>query len=107
MPGCGEKLARLTSGSQYRCLYAGECIQMLTSGACITYNQHAGGCNRMLKVLLHGSAHTTAHTVLSVSTGHGSHFTPRACRDVPCTVPGKTFPGVFFSPPVSRMTSMM
>ena len=30
-------------------------MQMLTSGACITYNQNAGGCNRMLKVLLHGS----------------------------------------------------
>jgi len=28
---------------------------MLSSGACITYNQNAGGCNRMLKVLLHGS----------------------------------------------------
>ncbi len=55
MPGCGEKLARLTSGSQYDVCMPGECIQMLTSGACITYNQHAGGCNRMLKVLLHGS----------------------------------------------------
>ena len=55
MPGCGEKLAKLTSGSQYDVCMPGECIQMLTTGACITYNQNAGGCNRMLKVLLHGS----------------------------------------------------
>ena len=55
MPGCGEKLAKLTSGSQYHVCMPGECIQMLTTGACITYNQNAGGCNRMLKVLLHGS----------------------------------------------------
>ncbi|MGD0534806.1 MAG: radical SAM protein [Methanoregula sp.] len=55
MPGCGEKLAKLTSGSQYDVCMPGECMQMLTSSACITYNQNASGCNRMLKVLLHGS----------------------------------------------------
>ena len=55
MPGCGEKLAKLTSGSQYHVCMPGECMQMLTSSACITYNQNASGCNRMLKVLLHGS----------------------------------------------------
>ena len=55
MAGCAEKLGRLTSGSQYDVCMPGECMQMLTSGACITYNQNAGGCNRMLKVLLHGS----------------------------------------------------
>ncbi|MFZ1129057.1 radical SAM protein [Methanoregula sp.] len=55
MPGSGEKLAKLTSGSQYDVCMPGECMQMLASGACITYNQNAGGCNRMLKVLLHGS----------------------------------------------------
>ncbi|MGA2160864.1 MAG: radical SAM protein [Methanoregula sp.] len=55
MPGCGEKLEKLTSGSQFDVCMPGECLQMLTSSACITYNQNAGGCNRMLKVLLHGS----------------------------------------------------
>ncbi|HNX16852.1 MAG TPA: radical SAM protein [Methanoregula sp.] len=55
MTGCGEKLARLTSGSQYDVCMPGECMQMLSGGACITYNQHSGGCNRMIKVLLHGS----------------------------------------------------
>ena len=54
----GEKLAKLTSGSQYHVCMPGECMQMLASGACITYNQNAGGCNRMLKVLLHGTVCT-------------------------------------------------
>jgi predicted DNA-binding helix-hairpin-helix protein len=55
MGGCGEKLARLSSGSQYDICMPGECMQLLTAGSCITYNRNASGCNRMLKVLLHGS----------------------------------------------------
>lgn len=55
MSACGDTLARLTSGSQYDICMPGECLQTLTSDACITYNHNAGGCNRMLKVLLHGS----------------------------------------------------
>jgi predicted DNA-binding helix-hairpin-helix protein len=55
MSACGDTLARLTSGSQFDICMPGECMQTLTSDACITYNRNAGGCNRMLKVLLHGS----------------------------------------------------
>jgi predicted DNA-binding helix-hairpin-helix protein len=55
MAACAEKLGALTSGSQYDVCMPGECLQMLSSGVCITYNQHAAGCNRVLKVLLHGS----------------------------------------------------
>jgi predicted DNA-binding helix-hairpin-helix protein len=77
MPGCGEKLAKLTSGSQYDVCMPGECIQMLSSGACITYNQNAGGCNRMLKVLLHGScSYDCAYCPVRVDRS-GLAFVPR------------------------------
>ena len=77
MPGCGEKLAKLTSGSQYDICMPGECMQMLTSGACITYNQNAGGCNRMLKVLLHGScSYDCAYCPVRVDRS-GLAFAPR------------------------------
>jgi len=55
MAGPAAKLGTLTAKSQYDICMPGECLQMLSSGACITYNQHATGCNRVLKVLLHGS----------------------------------------------------
>jgi predicted DNA-binding helix-hairpin-helix protein len=55
MSGCGGKLAQLTSGSQFDVCLPGECLRTLNEGTCITYNPHAAGCNRMLKVLLHGS----------------------------------------------------
>ena len=55
MAGAAAKLGALSSKSRYDICMPGECLQMLTSGACITYNQHAAGCNRVLKVLLHGS----------------------------------------------------
>ena len=50
---------------------------MLTSGACITYNQNAGGCNRMLKVLLHGScSYDCAYCPVRVDRS-GLAFAPR------------------------------
>jgi hypothetical protein len=106
MPGCGEKLAKLTSGSQYDICMPGECMQMLSSGACITYNQNAGGCNRMLKVLLQGAARTTVRIVLSGPTGRGSrlHLANWQRHSLGCT--GKTLPGASFFPPGSRMTPM-
>jgi predicted DNA-binding helix-hairpin-helix protein len=55
MAGAAAKLGALTSKSRYDICMPGECLQMLSSGACITYNQTASGCNRVLKVLLHGS----------------------------------------------------
>ena len=55
MPGIPEKLATLTAQSRHDICIPGECMQMLDSRACITYNRGAQGCNRMLKVLLHGS----------------------------------------------------
>lgn len=55
MSGCCERLERLTSGSQFDICMPGECLQTLDKGPCITYNPRAAGCNRMLKVLLHGS----------------------------------------------------
>jgi predicted DNA-binding helix-hairpin-helix protein len=55
MAGAAIKLGALTSKSRYDICMPGECLQMLSLGACITYNQNASGCNRVLKVLLHGS----------------------------------------------------
>ena len=108
MPGCGEKLAKLTSGSQYDVCMPGECIQMLTTGACITYNQNAGGCNRMLKVLLHGScSYDCAYCSVRLDRPRLAFRTPRTCRDVPCTVTRKTLPGASFSLQGYRMTPTM
>ena len=55
MSACGQKLRELTSAGQYDICSPGDCMQMLASPVCITYNSRAVGCNRMLKVLLHGS----------------------------------------------------
>jgi len=81
MPGCGEKLAKLTSGSQYDICMPGECMQMLSSGACITYNQNAGGCNRMLKVLLHGSCSYDCAYCPVRADRSGLAFSPRELAD--------------------------
>ena len=50
-----EKLALLTAQSRHDICIPGECMQVLDSRACITYNPRAYGCSRMLKVLLHGN----------------------------------------------------
>ena len=53
-------------------------MQMLASGACIMYNQNAGGCNRMLKVLLHGSLFGRLRILLCPApTGSWLAFAPR------------------------------
>lgn len=55
MTGILEKLAVLTAQSRHDICIPGECMQVLDSRACITYNPRAYGCSRMLKVLLHGN----------------------------------------------------
>jgi predicted DNA-binding helix-hairpin-helix protein len=50
-----QKLRELTSASRFDLCSPGECMQLLESGACITYNKNAWGCGRMLKVLLRSS----------------------------------------------------
>jgi predicted DNA-binding helix-hairpin-helix protein len=55
MPEIARKLMQLSSASRFDLCSPGECMQLLSSSACITYNKNAGGCGRMLKVLLHGS----------------------------------------------------
>jgi predicted DNA-binding helix-hairpin-helix protein len=55
MDGRGRKLAVLTAQSRFDICMPGECIQMLGTSACTTYNPRARGCGRMFKVLLHGT----------------------------------------------------
>ncbi len=82
MAGCTGKLGKLTSGSQYDVCMPGECMQMLTSGACITYNQNAGGCNRMLKALLHGScSFDCAYCPIRLDRSHLA-FAPRELAEM-------------------------
>lgn len=50
-----RKLRNLTSASRYDICSPGECMQYLTAAPCITYAPRAGGCGRMLKVLMHGT----------------------------------------------------
>jgi len=49
-----QKLSSLTAAGQFDICAPGECIQVLSTAAHITYNRRAGGCGRMLKVLLNG-----------------------------------------------------
>lgn len=50
-----RKLQHLTSASRYDLCSPGECMQLLGTSACITYNRNNTRCGTMLKVLLHGS----------------------------------------------------
>lgn len=50
-----QKLTRLTAAGRFDLCSPGECIRFLSAAPCITYNPRAGGCGRMLKVLLHGT----------------------------------------------------
>lgn len=82
MTGCGGKLARLTSQSQYDICVPGECMQQLSTESCITRNPHAAGCNRMLKVLLHGScSYDCAYCSVRLDRSHHS-FAPRELADI-------------------------
>jgi len=50
-----QKLTHLTAAGRFDICSPGECIRFLSAAPCITYNPRAGGCSRMLKVLLHGT----------------------------------------------------
>ena len=79
---CREKLVQLTSGSQYDICVPGECLQTLTSDSSITYNRTAAGCNRMLKVLLHGScSYDCGYCSVRLSRSRLA-FTPRELADL-------------------------
>jgi len=82
MTGCGGKLARLTSQSQYDVCVPGECMQQLSTESCITRNPHAAGCNRMLKVLLHGScSYDCAYCSVRLDRSHHA-FAPRELAEI-------------------------
>lgn len=50
-----QKLAYLTAAGRFDICSPGECMQLLSAAASINYSRRAGGCGRMLKVLLHGT----------------------------------------------------
>ncbi|MDV2481350.1 radical SAM protein [Methanoculleus sp. Wushi-C6] len=50
-----QKLARLTAAGRFDLCSPGECMRLLSAAASINYSRRAGGCGRMLKVLLHGT----------------------------------------------------
>ena len=50
-----QKLSHLTAASRFDLCCSGECIRTLFGASHITYNPRAEGCERMLKVLLHGA----------------------------------------------------
>lgn len=50
-----RKLTHLTAAGRFDICSPGECIRFLSAAPCITYNRRAGGCGRILKVLLHGT----------------------------------------------------
>ncbi len=50
-----QKLTLLTAAGRFDLCSPGECIRLLSAAPFVTYNPWAGGCGRMLKVLLHGT----------------------------------------------------
>lgn len=50
-----QKLTRLTAAGRFDLCSPGERIRLLSAAPVINYNRRAGGCGRMLKVLLHGT----------------------------------------------------
>ncbi len=50
-----QKLASLTTAGRFDLCSPGECIRLLSTAMSINYSRRAGGCGRMLKVLLHGT----------------------------------------------------
>ena len=50
-----QKLTRLTAAGRFDLCSPGEGIRLLSAAPVINYNRRAGGCGRMLKVLLHGT----------------------------------------------------
>ena len=55
MSGAEQKLTYLTAAGRFDLCSPGECTRLLSSASCISYNRRAGGCGRMLKMLLHGT----------------------------------------------------
>jgi len=87
MPGIPEKLAILSAQSRHDICIPGECMQVLDSRACITYNPRAYGCSRMLKVLLHGNCSYDC-----------AYCSVRACRERVAFAPqelAETFLGLY------------
>ena len=77
---------------------------MLTRACIMTTTERVAVCNRMLKVLLHGTARTTVHTVC-LADRRGSHLLPANWPNVPWAEP-ENLAGASFSLPGSRMTPM-
>ncbi len=50
-----QKLAYLTAAGRFDLCSPGECLRLLSAASHVTYSRRAGGCGRMLKVLLHGT----------------------------------------------------
>lgn len=82
MDGRGKKLAALTAQSRFDICMPGECIQMLETSACTTYNPRAWGCGRMLKVLLHGNCSCDCAYCEVRSCRERLSFAPRELADV-------------------------
>lgn len=77
MPELAQKLEHLSSASRFDLCVPGECVQMLSSSACVTYYKGAGGCGRMLKVLMHGSCSYDCAYCPVRTDRHGYSFTPQ------------------------------
>lgn len=76
MPELVQKLAHLSSASRFDLCVPGECLQMLSSSACITYFRQGSSCSRMLKVLMHGSCSYDCAYCPVRADRHGYSFTP-------------------------------
>ncbi|HOI57703.1 MULTISPECIES: radical SAM protein [unclassified Methanoculleus] len=50
-----QKLTYLTAAGRFDLCCPGECIRPLSAAHYVTYNRRAGGCGRMLKMLLNGT----------------------------------------------------
>ncbi len=71
-----QKLASLTAAGRFDICSPGECIRLLSASTHINYSRRAGGCGRMLKVLLHGTcSYDCAYCSVRLQREHLS-FTP-------------------------------
>ena len=76
MPVLAQKLTHLSSASRFDLCVPGECLQMLSSSACVTYYRQGSSCGRMLKVLMHGSCSYDCAYCPVRTDRHGYSFTP-------------------------------
>ncbi len=77
MSQLARKLHALTAASRFDVCVPGECMQLLESSTCITYNRNMQGCGRMLKVLMHGScSYDCAYCAIRLDRNRMS-FTPK------------------------------